>query len=54
MCLYEGVVSAFTQAEIDATLTRLEAEYEKLNHMEESGLGGRAEFGWCEGFRKRT
>ena len=37
------VMSAFTLAEIDATLTRLKAEYEKLNHMEEYGLGGRAE-----------
>jgi hypothetical protein len=35
------VMSAFTLAEIDATLARLKAEYEKLNHMEEYGLGGR-------------
>lgn len=27
--------------EIDATLARLKAEYEKLNHMEEYGVGGR-------------
>jgi len=32
---------AFTLAEIDATLARLKAEYEKLNHIEEYGLGGR-------------
>ena len=35
------VMGAFTLAEIDAILTRLKAEYEKLNHMEEYGLGGR-------------
>lgn len=34
-------MGAFTLAEIDATLTRLKAEYEKLTHMEEYGLGGR-------------
>jgi hypothetical protein len=34
-------MGAFTLAEIDATLARLKAEYEKLNHMEEYGLGGR-------------
>jgi hypothetical protein len=35
------VMGAFTLAEIDATLARLKAEYDKLNHMEEYGLGGR-------------
>lgn len=35
------VMGAFTRAEIEATLTRLKIEYEKLNHMEEYGLGGR-------------
>ncbi len=35
------VMGAFTLVEIDATLARLKAEYEKLNHMEEYGLSGR-------------
>ncbi len=35
------VMGAFTLAEVDATLARLKAEYEKLTHMEEYGLGGR-------------
>jgi hypothetical protein len=35
------VMGAFTLAEIDATLARLKAEYDKLAHMEEYGLGGR-------------
>ncbi len=34
-------MGAFTLAEIDATLARLKAEYEKLGHVEEYGLGGR-------------
>jgi hypothetical protein len=35
------VMGAYTLAEIDATLVRLKAEYEKLNHMEEYGVAGR-------------
>jgi hypothetical protein len=35
------VMGAFTLAEIDATLARLKAEYEKLNHLEEYSVAGR-------------
>jgi hypothetical protein len=35
------VMGAFTLTEIDATLSRLKAEHEKLNHMEEYGVAGR-------------
>lgn len=35
------VMGAFTLAEIDATLARLKAEYDKLNHLEEYGMAGR-------------
>lgn len=34
-------MGVFTVEEIDATLARLKAEYDKLNHMEEYGLSGR-------------
>jgi hypothetical protein len=35
------VMGAFTLTEIDATLTRLRVEYDKLDHMEEYGVAGR-------------
>lgn len=34
-------MGAFTLTEIDATLARLKAAYEKLTRVEECGLGGR-------------
>ncbi len=33
-------MAAFTLADIDATIVRLKAEYDKLNHIESYGLEG--------------